>query len=59
MLEQLADLARGTLRHKLSQLQQARPWQIQPHHQVLLGHIFAHMSYLEHRLQHLQLEFEQ
>jgi hypothetical protein len=44
----LADLARGTLRHKLSQLQQARPRQIDPHHQVLLGQIFAHMSYLEH-----------
>lgn len=58
MLEQLADLARGTLRHKLPQLQQARPWQVQPHHQVLLGQIFAHMSYLEHSIQHLQLEIE-
>jgi transposase len=59
MLEQLADLARGTLRHKLPQLQQALHGQIEPHHQVLLGQIFAHMSYLEHSIQHLQLEIEQ
>jgi transposase len=59
MREQLADLARGTLRHKLPQLQQALHGQIEPHHQVLLGQIFAHMSYLEHSIQHLQLEIEQ
>jgi transposase len=59
MLEPLADLAPGTLRHKLPQLQQARPWQIDPQHQVLLGQIFAHMSYLEHSIQHLQLQIEQ
>jgi hypothetical protein len=41
------------------ELQQARPWQIGLHHQVLLGHIFATMSYLQHSIQHLQLEIEQ
>jgi hypothetical protein len=59
MLEQLADLARGTLRHKLPQLQQALRGQVQPHHQVLLGQIFAHMSYLEHSIQQLHREIEQ
>jgi hypothetical protein len=59
MREQLADLARGTLRHKLPQLQQALRGQVQPHHQVLLGQIFAHISYLEHSIQQLQGEIEQ
>jgi len=57
--EALADLARGTLRRKLPQLQQALHGQVQPHHQVLLGQIFAHISYLEHSIQHLQLEIDQ
>jgi len=57
--EALADLARGTLRHKLPQLQQALRGQVQPHHQVLLGQIFAHISYLEHSIQQLQREIEQ
>ena len=57
--EVLADLARGTLRHKLPQLQQALHGQIDPHHQVLLGQLFEHMTYLEHSLEQLQLEIEQ
>ena len=57
--EVLADLARGTLRHKLPQLQQALHGQIEPHHQVLLGQLFAHMSYLEQSIEQLQLEIEQ
>ena len=59
MLEQLADLARGTLRHKLPQLQQALHGQIELHHQMLLGQIFAHICYLELSIEHLQLEIEQ
>jgi transposase len=57
--EVLADLARGTLRHKLPQLQQALHGQIDPHHQVLLGQLFEHMNFLEHSIEHLQLEIEQ
>lgn len=49
----------GALRYKLPQLQQALRGQVQPHHQVLLGQIFAHSSYQEHSFQHLQLEIEQ
>ena len=57
--EALAELARGTLRHKLPQLQQALRGQIDPHHQVLLGQIFEHINYLEHSIQRLQAEIEQ
>jgi transposase len=59
MLEQLAELARGTLRRKLPQLQQALNGQIEAHHRVLLGRIFAHMSFLEDSIHHLQLEIDQ
>jgi transposase len=38
---------------------QALHGQIEPHHQVLLGQLFAHMSYLEQSIEHLQLEIEQ
>jgi transposase len=57
--EALADLARGTLRRKLPQLQEALHGQIQTHHRVLLGQIFAHMSFLEESIQQLQVEIEQ
>ena len=57
--EALADLARGTLRHKIPQLQQALQGQIESHHLVLLGQIFAHMSYLEDSIHRLQLEIDQ
>ena len=57
--EELADLARGTLRHKLPQLQQALHGQIEAHHRVLLQRIFAHMSFLEDSIHHLQLEIDQ
>jgi transposase len=57
--EALADLARGTLRHKIPQLQQALQGQIESHHRVLLGQIFAHMSYLEDSIHRLQLEIDQ
>jgi transposase len=57
--EALAELARGTLRRKLPQLQQALNGQIEAHHRVLLQQIFAHMSFLEDSIQHLQLEIDQ
>ena len=57
--EALAELARGTLRRKLPQLQQALNGQIEAHHRVLLGRIFAHMGFLEDSIHHLQLEIDQ
>lgn len=57
--EALADLARGTLRHKLPQLQEALHGQIQAHHRVLLQQIFAHITFLEERIEQLQQEIDQ
>ena len=57
--EALAELARGTLRRKLPQLQQALNGQIEAHHRVLLQQIFAHMRFLEDSIHHLQLEIDQ
>ena len=45
--EILTELARGTLRGKLPQLQAALEGRIQPHHRVVLQHIFAHLQFLE------------
>src|SRR5258706_15925126 len=43
----LTELARGSLRGKLPQLQQALEGRIQPHHRVLLQQIFAQLQFLE------------
>ncbi len=43
----LTELARGTLRGKLPQLQEALEGRIQPHHRVVLQHLFAHLQFLE------------
>jgi len=45
--EILSELARGTLRGKLPQLQAALEGRIQPHHRLLLQHLFAHLRFLE------------
>jgi len=57
--EALADLARGTLRHKLPQLQQALEGRIEAHHRVLLQQTFAHIAFLEDSIQQLQQEIDQ
>jgi transposase len=43
----LTELARGSLRGKLPQLQEALEGRIQPHHRVLLQQIFAQLQFLE------------
>ncbi len=43
----LAELARGLLRRKLPQLQEALLGRVQPHHQILLRHILAHIDFLD------------
>src|SRR6266567_2645692 len=43
----LTELARGTLRGKLPQVQEALEGRIQPHHRMLLQQIFAHLQFLE------------
>jgi transposase len=54
--EILTELARGTLRGKLPQLQAALEGRIQPHHRVVLQHIFAHLQFLESSMQQLLTE---
>src|SRR5215472_650408 len=54
----LAELARGTLRGKLPQLQEALEGRIQPHHRVLLQQIFAHLRFLESSMQQQLKEIE-
>ena len=54
----LADLARGLLRKKLPQLQEALEGRVQAHHRTLLRHILAHIDFLEERLTQLQEDID-
>jgi transposase len=54
----LADLARGLLRKKLPELQEALFGRVQPHHRVLLRHILAHIDFLDTQLSQLVEEIE-
>jgi transposase len=56
--EVLADLARGLLRKKLAQLQEALEGRVQPHHRTLLRHMLAHIDFLEATLTQLQHDIE-
>jgi transposase len=56
--ETLADLARGSLQKKLPQLQEALLGRVDGHHRILLSHILAHISFLEHTLLHLFCQIE-
>src|SRR5215472_10684852 len=57
--EVLAELARGTLRKKIPQLQTALEGRLQPHHRLLIGHILAHIDFLEATLAQLQRAIEE
>lgn len=57
--EAIADLACGTLRRKLPQLQQALLGRIEAHHRVLLSQIFGHITYLEDSIERLQQDIDQ
>src|SRR5437667_8846014 len=52
------ELARGTLRGKLPQLQEALEGRIQPHHRMLLQQIFAPLQFLESSMQQILKEIE-
>lgn len=56
--EVLAELARGTLRKKIPQLQQALDGRVQAHHRILLRHILAHIEFLETSLAQLQADID-
>src|SRR5437588_9914931 len=57
--EALADLARGSLRGKLPQLQEALQGRVEPHHRVLLHQLFAHITFLEDSIQRLEQDIDQ
>ncbi len=54
----LADLARGLLRKKLPELQEALCGRVQSHHRVLLRHILAHVDFLDTQVSQLVEEIE-
>ncbi|GAC1458953.1 MAG: IS110 family transposase [Ktedonobacterales bacterium] len=57
--EALVELARGRLRAKLPALRQALEGHLQPHHQLLLQQMLAHLDFLEASLATVQVEIEQ
>src|SRR5207237_9705555 len=54
----LAELARGKLRGKLPELREALEGRVDAHHRLLLGHLLAHIEFLEQRVQTLEGEIE-
>ncbi len=54
--EVLAKLARGKLRSKLAQLQQALDGRVEKHHRLLLQLLLSHIDFVEQTLAQLQLE---
>lgn len=57
--EVLADLAQGKLRKKIPELKQALAGRFSAHHALMLGHILAHMDYLEEAIDRLTGEIEE
>jgi transposase len=57
--EVLADLAQGKLRKKIPQLEQALAGQFSTHHALMVGHILAHMDFLEETIAQLTGEIEE
>src|SRR5215472_4867995 len=55
----LADLARGVLRRKRPQLQEALQGRVDDHHRCLLKHLLAHIDWLERTLEQLQHQIEE
>ncbi|HJR17306.1 MAG TPA: IS110 family transposase, partial [Gemmatimonadales bacterium] len=55
----LADLAVGSLRHKLPELEQALTGLMGPHQRFLLAQQLAHIDFLDEQEQHLTEEIEQ
>jgi len=56
---QLAELAKGRLRNKQAQLEQALTGFFRPHHRFLLSHLLSHLDFLEHQLDQLCAEISQ
>lgn len=56
--EALAELARGRLREKLPALRQALHGRVEPHHQILITQILAHIDFLDASIAQLQEEID-
>jgi transposase len=54
--EILASLAKGRLRHKRAELEQALTGRVQEHHRFLLAELLAHIDYLDESIERLNLE---
>jgi transposase len=57
--EVLAELARGKLRKKIPQLKQALAGRFSAHHAMMVGHILAHLDYLDEAIGQLTAEIEE
>ena len=57
--EVLAELARGRLREKLPALRQALHGRVQPHYQVLITELLAHLDFLDASIARLHEEMTQ
>jgi transposase len=57
--EVLAELARGRLRAKLPELQQALTGRFSGHHALMVGHILAHLDFLEEQIAALTGEIDE
>lgn len=57
--EILAELAQGKLRKKIPALQQALAGRFSGHHALIVGHILAHLDFLEEQIASLTGEIEQ
>jgi transposase len=55
----LADLAKGKLRAKLPALHQALEGRFRDHHALLVGHLLAHIEYLDQTITELSEEIEE
>jgi transposase len=52
----LASLAKGRLRHKRAELEQALEGRVQAYHRFLIAELLGHLDYLEDSIQRLDLE---
>ena len=57
--EVLAELAKGTLRKKIPELERALAGEFKPHHTLIVSHVLAHLDYLDEAIATLTGEVEQ
>lgn len=57
--EALADLARGRLRPKVAQLQEALSGRFKAHHALMVGEMLAHIDYLDESIERLSARIDE